>query len=46
MIASRKKSAGIGLLAQVVGAACFLLVLPFGIIFGLLHRLFTAPSRD
>jgi hypothetical protein len=33
-------------LFQLVGAVCFFLVLPLGIIFGVLHRLFGGAHRS
>jgi hypothetical protein len=45
MISSKKKPLGIGAPIQLVGAVCFFLIVPFGIIFGMLHRLFGGTHR-
>ena len=42
---SKSELLGIGTFGQLVGAACFFLVIPFGIIFGVLFRLFGGTHR-
>jgi hypothetical protein len=43
---SNKRSSSSRAIMQLAGAVCFFLVIPFGIIFGVLHRLFSSSPRE
>ena len=42
---SKSELLGIGPFGQLVGAACFFLIIPFGMILGILFRLFGGTHR-
>ena len=42
---SKSDLLGIGAFGQIIGVACFFLVIPFGIMFGVLFRLFGGTHR-